>query len=90
MLSLSYNAVMHGKDEVCFASSVDTDQTAPCRSSLNWVFTVCSDQSITILRIFGLGLACQGCHTKKSTLAKIFTKKKTSQSVKYRLPLCYK
>ena len=29
------------------------------------------------------------CHTKKSTLAKIFTKKKTSKSVKYHRQLRY-
>ena len=29
------------------------------------------------------------CHTKKSTLAKIFTKKKTSKSAKYHRPLRY-
>ena len=51
MLSLFYSAVMHGKDEILMASSVDTDQTAPCRSSLIWVFTDCSEQSITVSRI---------------------------------------
>ena len=47
-----------------------------------------------VVVVFGLGLACQAegqcCHTKKSTLAKIFTEKKMGKSAKYHLPLRYK
>ena len=39
------------KDGNGIANSVDPDQTAP-RSSLFWVYTVCSDLSVPILRTF--------------------------------------
>ena len=42
---------MHPKDADRMANSVDPDQTAPFRSSLVLVCTVCSDLSVPILRI---------------------------------------
>ena len=39
------------KDANGIANSVDPDQTAPTRSSLIWVCTVCPDQSVQKLRI---------------------------------------
>ena len=46
-----YSAVTRPKDADGMANSVDPDQTAP-RSSLIWICTVCSDLSVSILRIF--------------------------------------
>ena len=52
-----YQRVMHPKDAVGIANSVDPDQTAPrrsdcsSRSSLIWVCTVCPDLSVRKLRI---------------------------------------
>ena len=43
------------KDADGMANSVDPDQTAPTRSSLIWIYTICSDLSVTILRIFTVG-----------------------------------
>ena len=47
-----YNAAMHPKDADGMASRIDHDQTAPCRSSLIWVYTVYLELSVPILRIF--------------------------------------
>ena len=46
---LVYNAVMHPKDTDEMANSGDPDQTAPKRSSLIWVSTVCPDWSAQYL-----------------------------------------
>ena len=50
----------------------------------------CEQVNKNITEVFGLGLACQAkgqcCHTKKSSLAKIFTKKK---QVKVRSTACH-
>ena len=45
------NGVFRQKDANGIANSVDPDQTAPTRSSLIWVCTVCPDQSVRKLRI---------------------------------------
>ena len=42
---------MHPKEADGMANSVDPDQTAPFRSSLIWVCTVCLDLSVPIFRI---------------------------------------
>ena len=44
-------AVLHSKDADGLEIIVDPDQTAPLRSSLIWVCTVCSDLSVGILTI---------------------------------------
>ena len=43
-----YSAILRSKDSDKVTNRVDTDQTAPVRSSLIWVCTVCSDLSVPI------------------------------------------
>ena len=56
-----------------------------CRSSLNWVCTVCSDLSVAILRIFTV------VHTGNKTYREIVTEKLTRsrQCKKYGKPFAY-
>ena len=44
--------IMHPKDADRMTNSVDSDQTAPCWSSLIWVYTVYSDLYVPIFGIF--------------------------------------
>ena len=46
-----YSAILRSKDADRITNRVDTDQTAPLRSSLIWVCTVCSDLSVPIFPI---------------------------------------
>ena len=43
---------MHLTDPDGMANNVGPDQTAPIRSSLTWVCTVCSDLCVPIFRFF--------------------------------------
>ena len=72
--------------------TVKMEVTSPSQSLIHPFFRPFVFKTRLIRSVFGLGLACQAegqcCHTKKSTLAKIFTKK-TSKSAN-RMPLRYK
>ena len=45
------SGILRSKDSDRLTNRVDTDQTAPLRSSLIWVCTVCSDLSVPIFQI---------------------------------------
>ena len=52
------------KCNVEMVNSVNSDQTAPLRSSLIWVYTVCSNLSVWISRVFTVLFKLLSCHSQ--------------------------
>ena len=53
-----YSGILRSKDSDRITNRVDTDQTAPLRSSLIWVCTVCLDLSVPIFQIITVLKSC--------------------------------